>query len=502
VAIKIVSMAVVDGLGVFLVLAFSASGQPILAVVSVAILIGVNIVYFRRGGLPAKYLVPGLIFLAIFQLFVIGFTVFVSFTNYGFGHNLDKPAAEQQLLTNSVTRVPGSAAYPVSVLSKQSTLYLLATSPSGDALLGSATQPLAPAPDATFDAGKAVSVPGYQTLTLRDLLAQQKAVTNLAVPLSGDVNDGVLKTADGRRAYVYKSSLVFSADGDSVTDSSTGTVYTDNGEGNFEAPDGTKLVPGWKANVGFSNYVTALGSTGQGDIIGVIAWTFVFAFFSVLLSFTLGTFLALVFNDPRMRGRRIYRLVMILPYAFPIFLSGLVWSGMLNTQFGFVNQVLFGGDAIPWLTNPQLARVSTVLVSVWFGFPYFFLVSTGALQAIPEDIQQAAIVDGASPWRLFRHINLPLLLVATSPLLIAAFAYSFNDFSTIFMLTGGGPSNPSSPINAGATDILITVVYKLAFVGGSKDYGLASAFSAIIFMIVSVISIVLFRRTKSLEEIY
>jgi arabinogalactan oligomer/maltooligosaccharide transport system permease protein len=287
-----------------------------------------------------------------------------------------------------------------------------------------------------------------------------------------------------------------------MTDSATGVRYTDNGKGNFESAEGEVLQPGWKAFVGLTNYATAVGSTGQAEIVGVFAWTFIFALLSVVLSFGAGTFLALVFNDPRLRFRRIYRVLMILPYAFPIFLSGLVWSGLLNQQYGFINQVLLGGATVPWLQDPMLARATVILVSVWFGAPYFFLVCTGALQAIPEDVQQAARVDGASPWQVFRLIKLPLLLISVSPLLIAAFAFSFNDFGTIFMLSGGGPSNPTSPIGAGATDILITVVYKLAFLPGQKDYGLASAFAVIIFAIVSIISLVLFRRTKSLEEIY
>jgi arabinogalactan oligomer/maltooligosaccharide transport system permease protein len=502
IVVKTVLLAVVDALGVFLVLAFARTGQNAGAVIAALILVAVNVTYFRKGGLPAKYLLPGLVFLLIFQLFVIVYTVYVSFTNYGSGHNIDKSEAVTQILTNSVDRVPGSAAYPVAVLSKGGTLYLLATAPDGTAKIGSADKHLEPANDATFDNGKAVSVPGYTTLTLPQLLAQQQAVTSLAVPVSADLNDGLLKTADARNAYVYRSQLVYSEQAGTMTDTKTGVVYTDNGKGNFANEKGKQLEPGWKAGVGLSNYATAFGASGDTQILGVIAWTFVFALLSVFLSFSFGTFLAITFNEPKMRGRQIYRVVMILPYAFPVFLSGLIWSGLLNTQFGYVNQVLLGGAQIPWLTDPLLARLSVVLVSVWFGFPYFFLVSTGALQAIPEDIQQAARVDGATAWQLFRRIKLPLLLVSTSPLLIAAFAFSFNDFNTIFMLTGGGPTDPTSQINAGATDILITVVYKLAFVGGSKDYGLASAFAVIIFVIVSTISIVLFRRTKSLEEVY
>lgn len=502
IVVKTALLALVDALGVFLVLAFARTGQNAGAVIAALILVAINVTYFRRGGLPAKYLLPGLVFLLIFQLFVIVYTVYASFTNYGSGHNIDKSAAITQILANSVDRVPGSAAYPVSVVTNGSTLSLLATAPDGTAKIGSADKPLEPAPDATFDNGRAVSLPGFTTLTLPQMLAQQQAVTALAVPVSADPNEGLLKTADSRNAYVYRSRLVYSEQDDTMTDSKTGVVYSDTGKGNFASGEGKLLEPGWRAGVGLSNYATALGAGGDTQILGVIAWTFVFALLSVFLSFALGTFLAVTFNEPKMRGRQIYRVIMILPYAFPVFLSGLIWSGLLNTQFGYVNQVLLGGAQIPWLTDPLLARLSVVLVSVWFGFPYFFLVSTGALQAIPEDIQQAARVDGATAWQLFRRIKLPLLLVSTSPLLIAAFAFSFNDFNTIFMLTGGGPTDPTSQINAGATDILITVVYKLAFVGGSKDYGLASAFAVIIFFIVSTISIVLFRRTKSLEEVY
>jgi arabinogalactan oligomer / maltooligosaccharide transport system permease protein len=500
--LKIMLMALVNGLGLYLILAFVASGNPVVAGLVAVALIIVNIVYFRPGGLAAKYIVPGLVFVLVFQVFVIGYTVYVSFTNYGFGHNIEKAAAIEAIEANSVTRVPDSDAYPVSILQRDGELYLLATAPDGSALLGSGDTTLAPVADVEVKNGKAVAVPGYSTLSFAQLLKQQQEVTELQVPLGQSVADGYLKTADGTSAYVFKSALEYSPETDSMVDVITGARYPNNGEGNFASADGDSLIPGWKVLIGVENYATALGATGQVEILGVFLWTFAFALLSTLLSFAAGVALALLFNHPRMRGVRAYRVVMILPYAFPLFLSGLVWSGMLNQQYGFVNEVIFAGARIPWLQDPWLARATVVLVSVWFGAPYFFLVCTGALQAIPEDVQQAAQVDGVSALQLFRHIKLPLLLVSVSPLLIAAFAFSFNDFNTIFMLTGGGPPNPLSPIGAGSTDILITVVYKLAFLPGSKDYGLASAFAVIIFLIVTVISIILFRRTKSLENVY
>jgi arabinogalactan oligomer/maltooligosaccharide transport system permease protein len=143
--------------------------------------------------------------------------------------------------------------------------------------------------------------------------------------------------------------------------------------------------------------------------------------------------------------------------------------------------------------------VSILVVNLWLGFPYMFLVTTGAIQAIPDDIQEAGRVDGAV-WQIFRHIKFPLLLVSVAPLLISSFAFNFNNFNLIYMLTGGGPRFADASINVGASDILISMVYKVAF-GAERDYGLASAFSIIIFVLVAVISYLSFRQTKVLEEL-
>jgi arabinogalactan oligomer/maltooligosaccharide transport system permease protein len=189
---------------------------------------------------------------------------------------------------------------------------------------------------------------------------------------------------------------------------------------------------------------------------------------------------------------------MIIPYAVPAFLSVLVWAALLNDDFGAINQVL--GTQIPWLFDPTWAKVSCLLVNLWLGLPYMFLISTGALQAIPSELQEAARVDGARNWQVFRLVNLPLLLVALTPLLIASFAFNFNNFNNIYLLTGGGPAVEGSNV-AGATDILISYTYKIAFAAGKgNDYGLAAAISIIIFFIVGAISAISFSRSKALRE--
>ncbi len=155
--------------------------------------------------------------------------------------------------------------------------------------------------------------------------------------------------------------------------------------------------------------------------------------------------------------------------------------------------------SIPWLFDPTWAKVAVILVSFWLTFPYFFLVSMGALQSIPGELVEAARVDGGGAWQIFRRVTLPLLLVAVSPLLIASFAFNFNNFNNIYLLTGGGPAQENSSI-AGSTDILISYTYKLAIATGKgSDYGLACAVSIIIFFIVATISGVAFWRSKALE---
>ncbi|GAA1464760.1 ABC transporter permease subunit [Microbacterium thalassium] len=500
--VKIIALGLIDALALYSILVLVQSAQWIPALIVLAVTGYANWIYFSRGHLPAKYLIPGLVFLFVFQIFAAGYTGYVAFTNYGTGHNADKDSAINSLMLSAQERVPDSPAYDLTIVEQLGEYSFLVTGPDGNVAIGGDERPLEPVANAEMSGGQAVAVPGHTTLGFADIVANQQVIADMAVPLSDDPNDGALRTPDGSSAYVYLSKLVYDEQADTMTDTRTGVVYSDIGTGAFVAEDGTELRPGWQIWVGFDNFVRAFAEESiRAPFFSVLAWTFVFAFFSVATTFVMGLFLAVVFNDPRMKSKKYYRLIMILPYAFPGFLSALVWAGMMNQEFGFINVVLLGGADIPWLTNEWLAKVSILLVNLWLGFPYMFLISTGALQAIPGELEEAARVDGASAWQVFRSIKLPLLFVAVAPLLIASFAYNFNNFSLIYMLTGGGPRDATASVNVGATDILITMVYKVAFVGSTADYGLASAFSIIIFLLVGTISVIAFRRTKALEEL-
>lgn len=501
--IKIVLLGIVDAIALFAMFVLVMQESWLVFGIAAVVTVVINLIYLRPGWLPAKYLAPGVFFLALFQIFVVGYSGYIAFTNYGDGHNSTKEDAIESIIANSLTRVPDSPTYRLTVVEQLSTYGFLVTDPDGETLLGTPDQPLDEVDAEEDSTGKAIGVAGWNSLAFGDLLANQSLIADLSVPLSDDPNDGALRTPDGSNAYVYTSDLVYDEASDTFTDTTGGTVYRDGGEGAFVSDAGQELQPGWKIDVGFDNFVRAFTNEDiRGPLLSVTVWTFAFAILSVASTFALGLFLAIVFNAPHMRGKKIYRVIMVLPYAFPGFLSALVFLGLFNQQFGFFNQVLLGGASIPWLTDPWLAKFSILFVNLWLGFPYMFLICTGALQSIPEELAEAATVDGARPWAVFRLIKFPLLLVSVAPLLISSFAFNFNNFNLIYMLTGGGPRDVTAGVDAGATDILITLVYKVAFGEGTgRDYGLASAFAILIFLIVATISIVSFRKTKALEEL-
>jgi arabinogalactan oligomer/maltooligosaccharide transport system permease protein len=179
----------------------------------------------------------------------------------------------------------------------------------------------------------------------------------------------------------------------------------------------------------------------------------------------------------------------------------MVWSGMFNREFGIINELFFFGADINWLGDPTLARFAIVWVNIWLSYPYWMLVCTGALQSIPGDALEAAEIDGASRFRRFRSIILPLLLVSVAPLMIASFAVGFNNLTLVYLFNQGGPPIPGAPYALGYTDILISAVYDISGVsGGAQNFGLASALAIIIFFIIGIIAIIAFRQTKRLEE--
>ncbi|MCY7402047.1 MAG: ABC transporter permease subunit [Nocardioides sp.] len=462
--------------------------------------------YATGRALPAKYLVPGTLMLALFVVVPIVLTAQTSVTNYGDGTRNDKQTTVDQIVGSSVTRADDSTQYNLTIATDGDATsgpftFFLVPQDDPETVFEGTADGLESDPDGvTLDNGRVSAVEGYTVLNIRQISAASDALDEIAIPTeSGSfiVRDGTSEAFEGA------PTLVYDADADTITDSAEGTVYTAQPQGDrefFVDETGQRLSDqSWTANVGTSNYARIFtDSRISSSFFGIFVWTVVFATLSVVGTFLLGLFFAIALNDPRVRGQKIYRALLILPYAIPSFISLLLWSSFYNQDFGLINDLT--GLNVNWFGGATTAKIAVVITNLWMGFPYMFLVATGALQAIPEDLTEAARIDGASGFAGFRRITFPLLLVTVAPLLVATFAFNFNNFGAIFLLTGGGPFSPDNP-TAGGTDILISYTYRLAFGAGGVQIGFAAAVSVVLFVITGVIAALQFRATRSLEDV-
>lgn len=257
--------------------------------------------------------------------------------------------------------------------------------------------------------------------------------------------------------------------------------------------------------VGVQNYVEILGdtsvvkSTAAGrsanyenfywTLFFTVAWTVV----NVTIGVTVGLVLALMLNTKGLRAKAAYRVLLILPWAVPNYITALIWKGMFHQQFGVINQIIqiFGGAPVSWFERPFTSFVAVVTTNGWLSFPFMMVVSLGALQSIPADLYEAARVDGASRWQQFTAITLPSLKPALVPAVILSVVWTFNMFNIIYLVSAGEPAK--------STEILITQAYKIAF--EQYRYGYAAAYSTVIFAILLIYGVFQNRVTRGTEAI-
>ena len=256
--------------------------------------------------------------------------------------------------------------------------------------------------------------------------------------------------------------------------------------------------------VGLKNYVEVLGNFK----IAVRAedgtwafnyenfyWTFLFTVVwtvsNVTIGVTVGLALALALNTKGLFLRPVYRVLLILPWAVPNYITALIWRGMFHQQFGVVNQVIqaLGGQPVSWFASPGTSFVTALCTNGWLSFPFMMVVSLGALQSIPGELYEAARVDGASRWQQFAGITLPVLKPALVPAVILSVVWTFNMFNIIYLVTGGEPAH--------STEILVTQAYKFAF--EKYQYGYAAAYSTVIFGILLIYGTIQNRVSRATE---
>lgn len=250
--------------------------------------------------------------------------------------------------------------------------------------------------------------------------------------------------------------------------------------------------PGYFTYQGFQNYIDIFKNKELRTVFSKsILWTLSWSFFSVLLTFILGSSLAIFLADTQSKMKNLYRAVFIIPYSIPFFISVLIFKGYLNKDFGVINATLslLHIEPIAWLEQASWARLSVLFVNLWLGFPYMFLVITGIIQSISPSIYEAAKMDGANRWQIFQSITLPMIIHSMIPIMIGSFAFNLNNFVGIYLLTGGGPVIANIDLPIGETDLLISYTYRLAFEGSAgQNFSLAASISVLIFLFMACLT--------------
>ncbi|MDK9700182.1 MAG: sugar ABC transporter permease [bacterium] len=243
--------------------------------------------------------------------------------------------------------------------------------------------------------------------------------------------------------------------------------------------------------IGFRQYIKVFTS---GEIWGVFGKTLIWTIVNVVFHVTIGVALALLLNR-QLKGRAIIRTLLILPWAVPPVITGLVWRGMFNYEYGDFNLIvtkLLGMSPVNWLGDPVMAFSACILTNIWLGFPFMMVIALGGLQSIPQELYEAAEIDGANSWQRFKHITIPMLKPVMLPAITLGVVWTFNNLNIIWLVTNGGePSDQSH--------ILVSFVYKAAF--QFYRYGFAAALSMVIFGLLAAFSWWFLWRTKAAEGV-
>lgn len=504
--LKIALLVIMDALVAWFILKLASLGYYPLVALFVIITLAVNIIVLKKEVYPLRWMVVGLVLMAMFTIYPIFFTIWVAFTNYGESHLITKQQAIDQLINEKYMPAAGNAYTWTAFQSEKGDYALWLIDAKGDGYLvktDEAITQLKPgeAGIGTLD-GKGIpqTIEGYKRLN-PFLAATDKNLPN--VLFLGEEGKTIQIRSSVEAAELLPL-YVFDPEQDAMISQETGTIYK-NRRGTFTSDSGESLRPGFVASIKFNNFRDFFVSPAlRGPLAQLVTWNFAFAFFSLLLNFSLGLMIAVLFNNRKLPFKKAIRSLLIIPYTVPALITVLIWRGMLNPELGIISRImqdLFNWSP-QWFSDQWLAKIAILIINLWLSYPYFMLICSGALQSIPQDIYEAAVVDGASPWQKFRLITLPLLLVSVGPLLIASFTFNFNNFNLIYLFNAGGPPIPGTPTPAGYTDILISYVYNLAFSGSrGVNYGFAAAITIIIFFIVAVITLFQYRYTRMWEEV-
>jgi maltose/maltodextrin transport system permease protein len=485
-ALTIASLAMLAVL--WLTWRLAAAGQMLLGTgVLVLGTVGVY-TYASARTLAWRYLFPGVAGMLIFVALPLVYTMQIGFTNYSSSHLLSEERSRGYLLDQ--TEVDEAHAMASSLHADGAQFRVKLVSADGQEVLVTPPLPLTRPAEAPVVLAPLGDTALGEALPLREVLTHRDGLRRLVLQRP----DGAVLHYAGVREFGPLRPLWKAAEGGALVQQATGVVYRPNREtGYFENDRGEHVQPGFKVNIGFANYARMMFDADfRSPFVSIFGWTVVFSALTVLFATAIGMTLAVVLNWEALKYRTLYRTLLFLPYAVPGFISILVFKGLFNQNFGEINAILDAlfGVRPAWFADPTLARTMLLIVNTWLGYPYVMVLCTGLLKAIPADLYEASAIAGAGPLTNFVKITAPLIARPLTPLLISAFAYNFNNFVLIALLTDGRPDYLNTKLPAGTTDILVSYTYRIAFTDAGANFGLAAAISTLIFFVVALMSLV------------
>jgi maltose/maltodextrin transport system permease protein len=507
------------GLGVlWLTFSLAKAGQALMAM-GVLVFGGAALWIYGLGrSLAWRYLFPGVAGMLLFVAFPLLYTVQMGFTNYSSSNLLDQERSRQYLLDQAVVDEARAWPFTLHLQGEQLRIRLMPPEAGGAAAAALLSPPLPLAGSAAVPP-LLMQAQGNESLgpalSLREVVARREQLLPLQLQLpvaaggaaaAGGAGAAVLRYAGLREFGVIEPLWKAAPDG-AVLQVGIGQVFKPNGNtGFFESagPNGEvqRIQPGFKVGVGLAHYKRMLlDADFRGPFVSIFIWTVSFAALTVLFAGSLGLALATLLNWEGFKGRTVYRTLLFLPYAVPGFISILVFKGLFNQNFGEINAILDSliGMRPAWFADPLLAKVMLLIVNTWLGYPYFMILCTGLIKAIPADLYEASAIAGAGPLVNFFKITLPLIIKPLTPLLISAFAFNFNNFVLISLLTDGRPDFLNTKLPAGTNDILVSYTYRIAFTDSGQNFGLAAAISTLIFVMVAALGLMQLKLTQRAE---
>lgn len=456
-------------------------------------------VFISRKGYNYRYVYPSLLGVTAFIVFPLIYTVNVAFTNYGSNNLL--PFERVQTIHLGKTYRTGKESFSYKVFQEDDSyqLVLSGAHQSPDEFYVTDPFKLLVSGAKTIHASLSSTLPSGTELGMRDIVQLRRSLQLLDIELP-DGNDLAMTSLRkfGAIAKIYRR-----GDNGALVDNRTEEAITpDFSTGFYVDKSGNEIGPGFTVYTGWDNFVRVFTDPGiQGPFFKIFSWTVIFALGSVIFTLIIGLLMACLVQWEPLKGNGLYRLLLILPYAVPAFISILIFRGLFNQNFGEINMLLdmLFGIKPEWFSSEILAKTMVLTVNTWLGYPYMMILCIGLLKSIPDDLYEASAIDGATPVQNLFFITIPMIIKPLIPLLIASFAFNFNNLVLIALLTNGAPDMLNATTPAGTTDILVSYTFRIAFGSYGQDYGLASAIASVIFVMVGFIAWLNLKATKKFQ---